>query len=234
MIKIKIKKSILWLLIILSLGYALISSHILTPTKFENLQNKTLQYFEDAPIKIEKEKELSRECYIGKIDDRLQNKEIYIGTLNYLCKTFHEKNIPIRIQKGFNINENRVLAQTSGIFGIILFYNNLNEYYQLTQNSLEHIIFHEYIHLLMFRHMSNIFTIDYKSQELLDFVKSKYKNLPEYIYKPTDYSSTLPREQIAEILGLYLAKRANSNESTKILVTNFEKDLYKQLLLNIQ
>ena len=132
--------------------------------------------------------------------------------------------------------KNLVLAKTSS-FGNIIFYKNSIESFNPESELIAHMVFHEYIHLLMFRHMANGITIDYKSNQLLNNIRQTYQEVPEEILVPNEYATSSKKEQIAEILGIYLSKKTvfieKDNRTRYILTSNIEQDLYTQFLNNL-
>ena len=185
------------------------------------------------PIKIDKSNVLDKTCYIGDIGEEIDNREMYIGVLNYLCKEFEEKNVFIKSEEiGKNMQESKIVAKTSGSFSITFYSDNIKKYEMKEDIEIARIVFHEYVHLLMFRHMSNGFTIENKSKELVNSISSKYNNLPNEALYPTEYANTSYKEQIAEIIGIYLARK--TRVASIVVVNNFEKDMYQQFILNIK
>lgn len=218
----------------------LASSHILTPLKYTaEPTTKENEMDMEETIKIKPTEELNSACYSGGFDKRLKNREYYNGVLNYLCDEFGENGVKIQLMRApKNKESNMVLARTSGMLGMVFYYDNLNDY-NTSELEIAHTVFHEYIHLLMFRRMSNAYTIKMKSRELIDRVSSQYPDITKADLYPTSYAETNSSEQIAEILGVYLAIKTKFIKEDEhignvfVLTSGFQRDLYEQFLYNI-
>lgn len=220
------KKIFLWLIIIVEICFFIIQSHIFTSLIFNNQEKINFYLIQDTTIIIKPDTLLDSNCYYGSLNN-LKNKEIYIWTLNYLCKEYNIRNVKIKELNDIIILDNNImlLAKTN-FFGISFYYNAINLYFS-QQWQIYQIVFHEYIHLIMYRNMSNYFTINYKSQQLIDNSLNNFYNIPKQYYYPTEYSYISSTEQIAEILSFYFTKRIYDNN-----VSNFEQDLWNQFKLN--
>lgn len=220
--------------IIISYGYSILFSHILDPLKLDNFgSNKQIKYLEDKPIYIVESDKLNKDCYNGTIDDRLNNYKFAVGIFNYLCEEYHLIGVNINLKTGGDKNvKSGTMAYTGALKGITLYYDVIG-YYANDNYFLSHLIFHEYVHLIMFRQMANGLTIDYKSNKIINSVSKSYINLPEEYLYPSEYAESSKREQIAEILGYYLSNRIAKNKNSTIYTSNFEQDLYKQFMNNV-
>lgn len=224
-----------YIIIITCITYTVITSHILTPLSFIefDIQGTAGDVIEE-PIIIEESNELDSTCYKGSLDDRISYREYINGILNYMCQTYGQKNVQISVAKASEEKVKKaVLAGTSGNFGIEIYYNTLDKY-ALDKTEVARIIYHEYIHLLMLKNLANIYTIDYKSKQLIDKTASHFRYLNPGDLYPTDYAYSSSREQIAEILSYYFIKRTTNNANKEVFVTSFEKELYTQLMYNLK
>ena len=205
--------------IIISYGYSILFSHILDPLKLDNFgSNKQIKYLEDIPIYIVESDKLNK---------------FAVGIFNYLCEEYHLIGVNINLKTGGDKNvKSGTMAYTGALKGITLYYDVIG-YYANDNYFLSHLIFHEYVHLIMFRQMANGLTIDYKSNKIINSVSKSYINLPEEYLYPSEYAESSKREQIAEILGYYLSNRIAKNKNSTIYTSNFEQDLYKQFMNNV-
>lgn len=197
------------------------------PTEFEVIEKKTTS--------IEPSDTLNKKCYKGELDDTIANKEYYYGALNYLCDIYNKKVTIVTNNEGFEgIPDNVNLATTN--INKIVFFSEAIKLMNPNIYEIKHIVFHEYTHLLMLRDTANKFLIQYKSQKIIDSVVSAYNGtVPEMTIYPTLYSNFDSGEQLAEILGYYMAKQVYFPNEVIVTndTTNFERDLFNQFLVNV-
>lgn len=227
------KNVLRWGLIIFSIScimFTVKQAHFLTPLKLNKIPESKLQAINYDHLKVIESNELDKTCYNGSIDNKIEHREYYIGVLNTLCKEYKVKDIKISVKKATGkLEKSKTLAGADGLNHLVFYYNTIKDF-NPTKFDITHVINHEYIHILMFKNMANAYSVDYKSKELINSVSKSYKNLSGELLYPSEYAYDSPKEQIAEILGIYNTKRMVKETYS---VTNFEQDLYNQFMLNV-